>query len=109
MKMVDNVIPFERRILREAADNADQERKAALDRMRAEEIHQRLKREPRIQSLSDRFHVARNLDDILSEMEVKSGMTCARLLRQIHMGHEEDSTKQLYNYTVAAEAVFDKS
>jgi hypothetical protein len=105
--MADNVIPFEPYASRENQDKAAQERKTVSDRNRAKKIRQRLNDNPMIHSESDRFHVAKNLGRILDDMEAK-GHKREKLLRKLGRGQEGDSTKQFYNYTLPADAVFEK-
>ncbi len=106
--MKNNIIPFSPYKSRENSEKAEQERKAVSDRTRARKISKRIIENPMIHSDSDRFHVAKNLGRILDDMESK-GYKRETLLRELKMGQTGDSTKQLYNYVVRADAIFEKS
>ncbi len=107
--MANNVIPFKPYASRENLEEAEQERKAVSDRGRARKILQRLKDRPIIHSEPDRFHVAKNLGRILDDMESKGYQRETLLRQRLKMGQEGDSTKQLYNYVVPADALFENS
>jgi hypothetical protein len=106
----NNVVPLFGHALREAGrdqmDKAAAEKKAATDRLRAKSLRVRLLEKTMINKESDRIRVAKNLGRILNEMEAK-GYKSEKLLRDLGMGKEGDSTKQLYNYVLPenAEAV----
>jgi hypothetical protein len=100
--MTDNVIPFTR-ASREGLEKAEQERKEASDRLRAERVHRRVNDKPMIERDSDRFHIAKNLGSILVEME-RRGHRRAAFVKDIGRGNRLDSTKFLYTYTLPADA-----
>ena len=103
MNMADNVIPFQSGAGRES-DRAQSQRDAdkkqeVSDRLRAISMRKRLDERKMIDKASDRIRVAKNLGLILSELKTR-GHSPEKILRDLRMGNENDSTKQLYNYVL---------
>jgi len=104
-----NVIPFaDRASSRDPLELAEKEKKQASDRVRADQIHQKILANPMMNRPTDRFQVAKNLGLIFDEME-KKGCRRASLLQKIGRAQKIDSTKILYNYTLSSDAEFEQS
>jgi len=93
-----NIIPFskggasasEARV--RAAEITRERRYAAIDAA--------LEKNPRMTRDQDRTTVARNLGDILAEFQKCTGIKKRDVLRAASIGGPDDSTKQLFNYTL---------
>jgi len=105
--MRDNVIPLPTRAERDSTKAKGQkdaeDKKIASEHMRAKAMRKRLDDHKMINKVSDRIRVAKNLWRILNEMEAQ-GHKSEKLLRDLHMGRPDDSTKQLYNYVLPEDA-----
>ena len=106
----DNVLPFLPRAQRESekvqSEKHAEEKRAVSDRLRAKLMRQRLDDKPMIHKESDRIRVAKHLWRILNDMKAK-GYKPERLLRDLRMGKEGDSTKQLRNYALPEDATLE--
>lgn len=112
MKISDNVISFPTRAGRESekaqGEKVAEEKRAASDRIRATLMRQKLTDKPRINKESDRIRIAKNLSLILNEMKA-TGYKASKLLRDLDMGTNGDSTKQLRNYALPENATLESS
>lgn len=112
MNTPNNVIPLLTRADREneaARGQKDtQEQKAISDAYRAKSIRKRLNEKIMITNTEDRIRVAQNLGRILNEMKA-AGCDIKKVLRDLQMGSDLDSTKQLYNYTLSEDSIPEKN